>query len=47
MFTIKVTTNNNTEKVLSFSDFSRQAVIAKYNQLVSQGDIQDFSVSGH
>lgn len=47
MFTIKVTTNNNTEKVLSFSDFSRQAVIAKYNQLVSQGDILDFSVGGN
>ena len=47
MFTIKVKTNNNTEKVLSFSDFSRQVVIAKYNQLVSQGDILDFSVGGN
>ena len=47
MFTITVINNNNTEKVVSFSDFARQAVIAKYNQLVSQGDIQDFSVSGH
>ena len=47
MFTIKVITNNNTEKVLSFSDFSRQVVIAKYNQLVSQGDILDFSVGGN
>jgi len=46
MFTITVINNDNTEKVLSFSDFARKVVIAKYNQLVSQGDIQDFIVSG-
>ena len=46
MFTITVINNDNTEKVLSFADFSRKTVIAKYNQLVSQGDIQDFLVSG-
>ena len=34
MFTIKVIKNDNTEKVMSFSDFSRKAVIAKYNQLL-------------
>jgi len=44
MFQIKITNNNNTEKVLSFSEISRQSVLAKYNQLVSQGDILDFKI---
>jgi len=44
MFQIKVTNNNNTEKVLSFSESSRKSVVSKYNQLVSQGDIKDFQL---
>ncbi len=44
MFQIKVTTNNNNTKVLSFNEFARVCVLAKYNQLVSQGDILGFEV---
>ena len=44
MFQIKIVNNDNSSKVLSFKEFSRQAVLAKYNQLVSQGDILDFEI---
>jgi hypothetical protein len=44
MFQIKVTNNDNSEKVLSFAEFSRKSVVAKYNQLVSEGDIKDFQL---
>lgn len=46
MFQIKVIFNNNDTKVLSFREFSRKSVLAKYNQLVSQGDILDFEIVG-
>ena len=44
MFQIKVITNNDNTKVLSFSEFARKSVMAKYNQLVSEGEIKAFEV---
>jgi hypothetical protein len=44
MFQIKVVSNDKTSRVLSFQEFSRSVVLAKYNQLVSQGDILDFEI---
>jgi hypothetical protein len=44
MFQIKVVYNSQSSRVLSFSEFSRKSVLAKYNQLVSQGDILDFEL---
>ncbi len=44
MFQIKVTQTNGLVKVLSFQEFARKSVLAKYNQLVSQGDILDFEL---
>lgn len=41
---IKVITNNGNEKFLSFSEFARKSVIAKYNQLVSEGEIKAFEL---
>ena len=44
MFQIKVTNNDNSEKVLSFKEFTRKVVVSKYNQLVSEGEIKDFQL---
>jgi hypothetical protein len=44
MFQIKVIHTSGSEKVLSFREFARKSVLAKYNQLVSQGDILDFEI---
>lgn len=44
MFQIKITNNNGSESVLSFAEFSRKSVVAKYNQLVSEGTILDFEI---
>lgn len=44
MFQIKVTNNDNSEKVLSFSETSRRSVLAKYGQLISEGEIKDFQL---
>jgi hypothetical protein len=44
MFQIKVIHTSGSEKVLSFSEFARKSVMAKYNQLVSQGDILSFEI---
>ena len=44
MFQIKVTNNDNSEKVLSFKEFTRTVVLAKYGQLVSEGEIKDFQL---
>ena len=44
MFQIKVIHTSGSEKVLIFSESSRKSVMAKYNQLVSQGDILDFQL---
>ena len=44
MFQIKVVANDNSSRVLSFQEFSRKSVIAKYNQLVSEGSIQDYQL---
>ena len=44
MFKIKVIYNSDSSRVLNFSEFSRKSVLAKYNQLVSQGDILDFEL---
>jgi len=44
MFQIKITNNNGSESVLSFAEFSRKSVVAKYNQLVSEGSILDFEI---
>ena len=41
---IKVTYNNKTEKLLVFSESARKSVMAKYNQLVSEGEILDFEL---
>jgi hypothetical protein len=41
---IKITLNSGNEQFLFFSESARKSVMAKYNQLVSQGDIQDFVV---
>lgn len=41
---IKITLNSGNEQFLFFSEFARKSVLAKYNQLVSQGDIQGFTV---
>ena len=44
MFQIKVTNNDNSEKVLSFKEFTRKVVLAKYGQLISEGEIKDFQL---
>ena len=44
MFQIKVTNNDNSEKVLSFKESTRKVVVSKYNQLVSEGEIKDFQL---
>ena len=44
MFQIKVTNNDNSEKVLSFKEFTRKVVLTKYGQLVSEGEIKDFQL---
>ena len=41
---IKVTCNNKTEKLLVFSESARKSVMAKYSQLVSEGEILDFEL---
>jgi hypothetical protein len=41
---IKVITNNGNEKFLFFSEFARKSVMAKYSQLVSEGEIRSFEV---
>lgn len=44
MFQIKVTNNDNSERVLSFKEFTRTVVLAKYGQLISEGEIKDFQL---
>jgi hypothetical protein len=44
MFQIKVVYSSELSRVLSFKEFSRKSVLAKYNQLVSQGEILDFEL---
>ena len=44
MFQIKVIRNDGSSRVLMFREFARVCVLAKYNQLVSQGDILEFEV---
>lgn len=44
MFQIKVITNNSNTRVLSFSEVSRKSVMAKYSQLVSEGEIESFEL---
>ena len=44
MFQIKIINNDKSESVLSFKEFSRKTVLAKYNQLVSEGEILDFEL---
>ena len=41
---IKVTQNDKSVKTVTFSEIARKSVLAKYNQLVSQGDILDFEI---
>lgn len=41
---IKVITNNGNERFLFFDEFARKSVLAKYNQLVSEGEIRSFEV---
>jgi hypothetical protein len=44
MFQIKVVHNDSSIKTVTFSEIARKSVMAKYNQLVSQGDILDFEL---
>ena len=44
MFQIKVVHTSGSEKVLRFSEFTRKSVLAKYNQLVSEGFIKSFEL---
>jgi hypothetical protein len=44
MLQIKVVHNDKSEKTVTFSETARKSVLAKYNQLVSQGDILDFQI---
>jgi hypothetical protein len=44
MFQIKVVHNDKSVKTVSFSEIARKSVLAKYNQLVSQGDILNFEI---
>jgi len=44
MFEIKVIMNGGTEKVLKFDEFARKSVVAKYNQLISEGEIRSFEL---
>lgn len=46
MLQIKVVHNDKSEKTVTFSESARKSVLAKYNQLVSQGDILDFEIVG-
>jgi len=39
---LKVTYSDGSQRVLSFSLSSKNVVVRKYGQLVSQGDIYDF-----
>jgi hypothetical protein len=41
---IKVILNNGTEKVLRFDEYARKSVMAKYSQLVSEGEIESFEL---
>jgi len=41
---LKVTYNDSSQRVLSFSLSSKNVVVRKYGQLVSQGDIYDFEI---
>jgi len=42
MLQIKVVHNDKSEKTVTFSESARKSVLAKYSQLVSQGDILSF-----
>jgi hypothetical protein len=44
MFKVKVFDYSGSIRVLMFKEFSRKSVVAKYNQLVSQGDILGFEI---
>jgi hypothetical protein len=41
---IKVTLNSGNEQFLFFSESARKSVMAKYNQLVSEGEIRSFEL---
>jgi hypothetical protein len=44
MLQIKVVHNDKSEKTVTFSEIARKSVLAKYSQLVSQGDILSFEI---
>jgi hypothetical protein len=44
MLQIKVVHNDKSEKTVTFSEIARKSVLAKYNQLVSEGEIQAFEL---
>jgi hypothetical protein len=44
MFQVKVFDYSGSIRVMNFKEFSRQSVLARYNQLVSEGDILGFEV---
>ena len=41
---LKVTYNDSSQRVLSFSIHSEQVVLSQFSQLVAQGHIYDFEV---
>jgi hypothetical protein len=41
---IKVVYNDKSEKTLRFSEIARKSVMAKYSQLVSEGEIESFEL---
>jgi hypothetical protein len=44
MFQIKVIRNDGSVRILGFKEETKNVVLHKYNQLVSQGDIVDFEL---
>jgi hypothetical protein len=44
MFQIKIIHSDGSSRIVRFQEFTRSVVLAKYNQLVSQGDILDYEL---
>lgn len=44
MFQIKVVHNDKSEKTVTFSEIARKSVLAKYRQLISEGEILAFEI---
>jgi hypothetical protein len=44
MFQIKIIHSDGSSRIVRFKEETRNVVLHKYNQLVSQGDIFDFEI---